>query len=137
VQAPAGDLVVSLPGTTSAFAAANIFARASGYVEQRNVDIGDRVKAGQLLATIVAPELDHQIAQARIRKNSMRCCSPRDSRSWAERRCSGSASIRRRRAWSTLWAGREFTSALLPTGRPGSGLDCPRTKKNSAAWQRR
>ena len=64
MQAPAGDLVVSLPGTTSAFAAANIFARASGYVDQRNVDIGDRVKAGQLLATIVAPELDHQIAQA-------------------------------------------------------------------------
>jgi RND family efflux transporter MFP subunit len=64
VQAPAGDLVVSLPGTTSAFAAANIFARASGYVDQRNVDIGDKVSAGQLLATIVAPELDHQIAQA-------------------------------------------------------------------------
>jgi len=64
VQASAGDLVVSLPGTTSAFAAANIFARASGYVDQRNVDIGDKVKAGQLLATIVAPELDHQIAQA-------------------------------------------------------------------------
>jgi RND family efflux transporter MFP subunit len=64
VQAPAGDLVVSLPGTTSAFAAANIFARASGYVDQRNVDIGDKVKTGQLLATIVAPELDHQIAQA-------------------------------------------------------------------------
>src|SRR5882757_298280 len=64
VQASAGDLVVSLPGTTSAFAAANIFARASGYVDQRNVDIGDKVSAGQLLATIVAPELDHQIAQA-------------------------------------------------------------------------
>jgi RND family efflux transporter MFP subunit len=64
VQAAGSDLVVSLPGTTSAFAAANIFARASGYVDQRNVDIGDRVKAGQLLATIVAPELDHQIAQA-------------------------------------------------------------------------
>jgi len=64
VQAAGGDLVISLPGTTSAFAAANIFARASGYVDQRNVDIGDRVKTGQLLATIVAPELDHQIAQA-------------------------------------------------------------------------
>jgi RND family efflux transporter MFP subunit len=64
VQAAGSDLVVSLPGTTSAFAAANIFARASGYVDQRNVDIGDRVKTGQLLATIVAPELDHQIAQA-------------------------------------------------------------------------
>jgi RND family efflux transporter MFP subunit len=57
-------LVVSLPGTTSAFAAANIFARASDYIGERHVDIGDRVKAGQLLATIVAPELDHQIVQA-------------------------------------------------------------------------
>jgi RND family efflux transporter MFP subunit len=57
--------VVSLPATTSAFAAANIFARASGYIEKRYVDIGDRVKEGQVLATIVAPELDHQIAQAK------------------------------------------------------------------------
>jgi len=64
VKAASGELVVSLPATTSAFAAANIFARASGYVDTRTADIGDRVKAGQLLATIVAPELDHQIAQA-------------------------------------------------------------------------
>jgi RND family efflux transporter MFP subunit len=64
VQAGAADLVVTLPGTTSAFAAANIFARASGYIGERNVDIGDRVKTGQLLATIVAPELDHQIVEA-------------------------------------------------------------------------
>lgn len=56
--------VVSLPATTSAFAAANIFARASGYIGTREVDIGDHVKQGQLLADIVAPELDHQIAQA-------------------------------------------------------------------------
>lgn len=56
--------VVKLPATTSAFASANIFARASGYIGTRAVDIGDHVKAGQLLAEIVAPELDHQIAQA-------------------------------------------------------------------------
>jgi RND family efflux transporter MFP subunit len=56
--------VVKLPATTSAFATANIFARASGYIGQREVDIGDRVKQGQLLVKIVAPELDHQIAQA-------------------------------------------------------------------------
>jgi RND family efflux transporter MFP subunit len=56
--------VVNLPATTSAFATANIFARASGYIGTREVDIGDRVKQGQLLADIVAPELDHQIAQA-------------------------------------------------------------------------
>jgi hypothetical protein len=37
-------------------------ARISGYVAKRCVDIGDHVKAEQLLAEISAPELDHQIA---------------------------------------------------------------------------
>jgi RND family efflux transporter MFP subunit len=64
VGTTASDMVVRLPATTAAFSAANIFARASGYIDTRNVDIGDRVKAGQILATIVAPELDHQISQA-------------------------------------------------------------------------
>jgi RND family efflux transporter MFP subunit len=64
VQASPDIRKVVLPATTTAFEAANIFARASGYVVQRNVDIGSRVKAGDLLAVISAPELDHQIAQA-------------------------------------------------------------------------
>ena len=64
VQPSDSTRTVSLPATTSAFATANVFARASGYIEKREVDIGDHVKAGQLLAEIVAPELDHQIAQA-------------------------------------------------------------------------
>jgi RND family efflux transporter MFP subunit len=64
VQPGDSTQIVSLPATTSAFSAANVFARASGYVAKREVDIGDRVKAGQLLAEIVAPELDHQITQA-------------------------------------------------------------------------
>jgi RND family efflux transporter MFP subunit len=55
---------ITLPATTTAFEAANIFARTSGYVEKRHVDIGDKVKAGALLAEITAPELDHQITQA-------------------------------------------------------------------------
>ncbi|OPY98806.1 efflux transporter periplasmic adaptor subunit [Bradyrhizobium sacchari] len=60
-----GDVTkVTLPATTTAFEAANIFARASGYIEKRYVDIGDRVKKGDLLAEITAPELDQQIAQA-------------------------------------------------------------------------
>jgi RND family efflux transporter MFP subunit len=58
-----GRLRVSLPGTTLAFEQADIYARASGYVLKRNVDIGDHVKAGQLLAEITAPEVDYQIAQ--------------------------------------------------------------------------
>jgi RND family efflux transporter MFP subunit len=57
-------VVVTLPATTSAFAQANIFARASGYIDQRSADIGDKVKAGQILAHITAPEIEHQIAQA-------------------------------------------------------------------------
>ncbi len=64
VKAGDATMQVSLPGTTSAFATADIFARASGYVVKRYVDIGDQVKQGQLLAEISAPEIDHQIAQA-------------------------------------------------------------------------
>jgi RND family efflux transporter MFP subunit len=61
---PAGsDFVITLPATTLAFAQANIFARANGYIETRKVDIGDRVKTGDLLVQITAPELDHQITQ--------------------------------------------------------------------------
>jgi RND family efflux transporter MFP subunit len=60
-----GDTIeVSLPGTTFAFEAANIYARANGYIEKRNVDIGDHVKTGDVLAQLTAPELDHQISQA-------------------------------------------------------------------------
>jgi multidrug efflux pump subunit AcrA (membrane-fusion protein) len=64
VKASDATMVISLPGSTSAFTEANIFARASGYIDKRNVDIGDHVKQGQLLAQITAPELDHQIQQA-------------------------------------------------------------------------
>jgi RND family efflux transporter MFP subunit len=65
VRDSGSKITVSLPATTTAFEAATIFARTSGYIEKRYVDIGDRVKAGDLLANITAPELDHQIAQAK------------------------------------------------------------------------
>ena len=64
VRASASTMSVNWPGTTEAFEQANIFARASGYISKREVDIGSHVKAGQLLVEITAPELDHQIAQA-------------------------------------------------------------------------
>lgn len=63
-RAPAeSELLV--PGTTQAFTEVNIYARASGYVTKRLVDIGDHVHTGQLLAVIDAPDLDRQVAQAR------------------------------------------------------------------------
>ncbi len=56
---------LELPGTTTGLVEAPIYARASGYVSKRLVDIGDRVKAGQLMAVIDAPDLDQQVDQAR------------------------------------------------------------------------
>ncbi len=65
VRSAPADIDVFLPGSISSVSEASIFARAAGYVSKRYVDIGDHVKAGQLLAEIVAPDLDQQVAQAR------------------------------------------------------------------------
>jgi multidrug efflux pump subunit AcrA (membrane-fusion protein) len=56
---------LSIPGTSLAYTEASIFARSSGYLTRRLVDIGDHVSKGQLLAVIDAPDLDQQVAQAR------------------------------------------------------------------------
>jgi RND family efflux transporter MFP subunit len=63
VEANTGSISVTLPGTTAAFAAANVYARATGYIAKRNVDIGDHVKKGELLAELAVPEIDDQISQ--------------------------------------------------------------------------
>jgi RND family efflux transporter MFP subunit len=59
------DLGVPLTAEVQAFVEAPIYARASGYLKRWLVDIGDRVKAGQLLAEIDTPELNQQLEQAR------------------------------------------------------------------------
>ncbi len=56
---------LQLPGNIQPITEAPILARADGYVERRLVDIGDRVKAGQTLAQIDAPELSDQVTQAK------------------------------------------------------------------------
>ena len=55
---------LKLPGTLQAVTEAPILARADGYLKNRYVDLGDRVRAGQPLAEIDAPELDQQILQS-------------------------------------------------------------------------
>ncbi len=57
--------VIELPGNIEAITEAPILARADGYLARRMVDIGDHVRAGQVLAAIEAPELDDQLRQAR------------------------------------------------------------------------
>jgi RND family efflux transporter MFP subunit len=61
--APVRDL--TLPGTIEAYYRAPIYARVSGYLKSWQADIGARVKAGQLLASIDTPDLDQQLEQAK------------------------------------------------------------------------
>lgn len=55
---------MALPGSIQAIEETVIGSRTSGYLRRRYVDIGSRVKAGDLLAEIEAPEIDQQAAQA-------------------------------------------------------------------------
>ncbi len=56
---------IVLPGNTQAFIDSPIYARTDGYLKRWYVDIGARVKKGELLAEIETPELDQQLRQAR------------------------------------------------------------------------
>jgi RND family efflux transporter MFP subunit len=67
VTKAAGERLVVLPGELVAFEAVNLTARVQGYVESIPVDRGDQVERGQLIATLVAPELAAQVAEAQAR----------------------------------------------------------------------
>src|ERR1700685_3276660 len=56
---------IDLPGRLEAYYRAPIFARVNGYLNSWSADIGARVKAGQVIAEIEAPDLDQQLLQAR------------------------------------------------------------------------
>lgn len=56
---------VQLPGSLHGFIETPIYAKIPGYLKTIKVDKGDRVRSGELLATLDSPELDHQVANAR------------------------------------------------------------------------
>ena len=60
---PASDLV--LPGSIQAVQETAIYARVDGYLKRRLVNIGDRVRSGDILAEIDTPELNQQFYQAK------------------------------------------------------------------------
>jgi len=62
-SSPAQEIV--LPANVQAFADAPIYARTNGYLKRWYVDIGSRVKEGQLLAEIDTPEINQQLRQSR------------------------------------------------------------------------
>ncbi len=57
--------IVKLPAQLAAFQEVSIFPKVNGYVKTVLVDIGSRVKAGQLLMTLEDPELVQAVVQAR------------------------------------------------------------------------
>lgn len=61
--APTQEIV--LPGNMQAYIDAPIYSRTDGYLKKWYVDIGGRVKKGQLLAEVDSPEVDQQLMQAR------------------------------------------------------------------------
>lgn len=63
--AVAGDRALTLPGSVMPLEETVVYPRAAGYVRKWLVDLGDKVKEGDVLAEIDTPELDQQLAQAR------------------------------------------------------------------------
>src|SRR6266403_2312980 len=59
------NATIDLPGRLEAYSRAPIFARVSGYLKSWSADIGAKVRAGQVIAEIEAPDLDQQLLQAR------------------------------------------------------------------------
>jgi HlyD family secretion protein len=60
----ADPIETTLPGETEAFDRASMFARATGYIAERMVDIGSIVKQGDILVRIASPDVDRQLDQA-------------------------------------------------------------------------
>jgi RND family efflux transporter MFP subunit len=75
---------LSLPAGIRAFQEATLYARTSGYLKRWYVDMGDRVRAGQVLAEIEAPESDRELEEAKA-KVAQVSASLEFARSTAER----------------------------------------------------
>jgi RND family efflux transporter MFP subunit len=72
VRAAPAERTLTLPGEARPFVETTVFARTNGYVEKYFVDIGDRVKEGQVLATLEAPELDDQIIASKAKVDELK-----------------------------------------------------------------
>ena len=61
---------VDIPATMHGYIETPVYAKIAGYLETINVDKGDRVKKDQVMATLISPELDQQVANARASRPS-------------------------------------------------------------------
>ncbi len=61
---------ILLPAELTGFRQADLHAKISSYIKEMKVDIGSKVKAGQLLVLLEAPEMSAQLAAAQSRMKS-------------------------------------------------------------------
>jgi membrane fusion protein, multidrug efflux system len=67
VQRAPAKATFSLSGTAAPMRAAVVTARGTGFVQSTLVDLGDPVKAGQVLAVLESPEVDEDVNRAKAR----------------------------------------------------------------------
>jgi RND family efflux transporter MFP subunit len=104
VRANNAPRVVDLAGNMQAFDAATLYARATGYIAKRFVDIGSRVHKGDVLAVIAAPDLDQQLVQARAQLLQMQAAL---QQSIAQRSLAHVTNQRTSRLVTEGWASRQ------------------------------
>jgi hypothetical protein len=115
VTRSSGNSQLVLPGNIQAVTEAPILARATGYIRKRYVDIGDRVKAGQVVAEVEAPELDQQILQAnanRVARMKIWRASPPGG-------------------WQTYWAAESSPNRITTTRRRSTPRSRPMLKRST------
>ena len=65
------DLTLALPGELDAFESVAVFPKVTGFVKTVRVDRGSRVRLGEVLLTLDAPELRAQVAEAQSKLQSV------------------------------------------------------------------
>lgn len=141
VKASGGVVRTTLPATIEAFETANIYARASGYVEKRYVDIGSRVKAGDKLVEISAPELDDQIRQAEAALSQAEASVKQiEANMELARVTNARTSVLAKQGWATRQQGDETRLNLLSQQRAAdasvANVQAQRAQLNTLRWRR-
>ena len=82
------DLVrtLALPGDVVGFTEAPLYPKVTGYLQRIDVDKGDHVKQGQLLAVIEVPELEQKVKRAQARLEVERVTRERLRKVWSSDR---------------------------------------------------
>jgi membrane fusion protein (multidrug efflux system) len=78
VSSSSPERLITIPGEVRPYAEVTLYAKISGYLKKINVDKGDNVREGQLIATIESPETDKNYQAAEATAKNLRDIAKRD-----------------------------------------------------------